>query len=264
MKPKILWVLIGILITIAVTVKPEMGAAANNPREVIFQVATLGSLMQGVYDGEVSFGQLKAYGDTGIGTFNGLDGEMIFLDGMFYQIKADGKAYPVADGVQTPFAAVTFLDKDQTVQLDAIQNFATLTKLINSQLATSNIFYAIRIDADFDFVKVRSVPKQEKPYPVLTEVTKNQPVFEYRNIKGTVIGLYCPPFTGGINLPGYHFHFISADRNVGGHLLECGILQGTAVLDATHELNMVLPGTPEFYRVDLNANREEDVKKAER
>ena len=158
MKPKILWVLIGILVTIAVTAKPETGSAVNNPREVIFQVATLGSLMQGVYDGEVTFGQLKAYGDTGIGTFNGLDGEMIFLDGRFYQIKADGKAYPVADSVKTPFAVVTFLDNDQTVPLDTIQNFTALTNLINRQLSTPNIFYAIRIDADFDYVKVRSVP----------------------------------------------------------------------------------------------------------
>ena len=41
----------------------------------LFQVALLQSLMQGEYDGIITVGELKTYGDTGIGTFLNLSVE---------------------------------------------------------------------------------------------------------------------------------------------------------------------------------------------
>jgi acetolactate decarboxylase len=243
------------------------GAAANATepsRDLIYQVSTLNALLEGIYDGQTTFGQLRQYGDTGIGTFAGLDGEMVLVDGVFYQIKADGAAYPVADSARTPFAVVTFLEADRQLPLTAIPSYAALTGLLDQNRPTANIFYAIRIDGDFTYVKTRSVPKQTKPYPVMTEVTKSQPVFEYQNIRGSLVGFYCPPYTNGVNLPGYHLHFISADRKVGGHLLECRIAKARAALDATHDFTMVLPNSPEFYQVNLSDNKEEQQKKVER
>jgi len=69
--------------------------------EKVFQVSTIKALLAGVYDGEVTFGQLKQQGDLGLGTLNGLDGEMVAVDGRFYQIKTDGVAYPVSDQTKT-------------------------------------------------------------------------------------------------------------------------------------------------------------------
>ena len=87
-------------------------------------------------------------------------------------------------------------------------------------------FYAVMIQGEFSYVKTRSVPAQEKPYPPLAEVTKNQPTFEFTDVTGTMVGFRCPPYVTGINVPGYHLHFLTDDRTAGGHLLEFTVAPG--------------------------------------
>ena len=81
-------------------------------RETLTQVSTIDAILSGIYDGVMNYETLKGYGGFGIGTFEGLDGEMLAFDGKYYQIKADGVAYPVAGSQETPFAAVTYFDAD--------------------------------------------------------------------------------------------------------------------------------------------------------
>ena len=75
-----------------VTVHAEENAATldGTNGDVLYQVALIQSLVQGYYDGIITVGELKQHGDTGIGTFEGLNGEMIVLDGTVYQAVADG------------------------------------------------------------------------------------------------------------------------------------------------------------------------------
>ena len=35
-----------------------------------------------------------------------------------------------------------------------------------------------------------------------------------------------PAWVGGLNVPGYHRHFLSDDRTVGGHVLDCRAREG--------------------------------------
>ena len=79
-----------IIVLVILAVSTVSGCAHVQKNDVVFQSSTINALLKGVYDGEVSFGELKRNGDFGIGTFNALDGEMIGLDGTFYQIKVDG------------------------------------------------------------------------------------------------------------------------------------------------------------------------------
>ena len=51
--------------------------------------------MESGYDGDLTLKELQKKGSFGIGTFNELDGEMICFNNNFYQIKSDGKLYPV-------------------------------------------------------------------------------------------------------------------------------------------------------------------------
>jgi acetolactate decarboxylase len=137
-------------------------------REALTQISTIDAILNGVYDGVITIGELKQYGDFGIGTFEALDGEMVELDGEFYQIKADGIAYIVDPKVMTPFASVTFFDTDSQIELlGEYENlpYAECQKLITGSLPTENIFYAIRITGVFSYMKTRSVPAQHKPYP---------------------------------------------------------------------------------------------------
>jgi acetolactate decarboxylase len=233
-------------------------------RDLLFQTSTINALLEGVYDGEVTCGDLKHYGDFGIGTFQALDGEMIVVDGKIYQVKADGKVYDVPDSVKTPFASVTFFDCDVRYKIQTMTNFQQLCDYLDSLIPTNNIFYAFKMEGTFAYIKTRSVPAQNKPYPVLTEVTKNQPVFEFQNIQGVIIGYRIPPFADKINVPGYHFHFLSSDKTVGGHLLEMETNNASIEIDYTHRFYLSLPEESSFYKTDLSTDKTKELEKAEK
>ena len=230
-------------------------------RDVLFQTSTIGALMFGVYDGDVSFAELKQHGGFGLGTVNGLDGEMLALDGQFYQIKTDGIAYKIDDAQKTPFANVTFFDVDLSLQLEAGMTYDQLEKAIDDMLPTKNTFYAIKIEGVFNYVKTRSVPAQQKPYIPLLDVIPNQVFFEFDNIKGTLVGFRCPSYVNGINVPGYHLHFITDDKTRGGHViaLETGEVQLS--IDQTRGFNMALLNSNAFDNADLSVEGLDDVEK---
>jgi acetolactate decarboxylase len=241
---------------------------ADNPianRETLTQVSTINALMAGVYDGVITSGELKGYGDFGIGTFEGLDGEMVELDGKLYQIQADGVAYTVADSLKLPFAEVTFLDNDREEEIPQGTSLASLQQALDRILPSPNIFCAIKITGNFSYVRTRSVPVQTKPYPVLTKVTKNQSIFEFSNVEGTIVGFRCPQYINGINVPGYHLHFLTADFEAGGHVLELTTDSVTATLDYTPEFLLILPEMDsDFYKINLSGDASQAIQQAEK
>ncbi len=230
-------------------------------RDTLYQVSTINSLLSGNYDGFVTIGELKKHGDFGLGTFDTLDGEMIELNGEVYRINSVGKVIKVNDKVTTPFAEVTMFDKDNSHKLTSIDSIDALQKQLDKLITNKDLFYAFRIDAQFAYIKTRSVPKQEKPYPILSEVTKNQSIFEYHDVKGTIVAVWCPEYIGGINVSGYHMHFISDDRTKGGHLLELSFQQGDALVDETKDFEMHLSN--ESTKGNLT-NIEDEINKVER
>jgi acetolactate decarboxylase len=244
-------VLLGILLGQFVLGCESAGESAEND-DVLFQYSTLGSLMAGVYDGNMTYAEIKQHGDFGLGTFNTLDGEMIEVEHKVYQVRADGVAYPVDDKMKTPFAVVTYFEPDQTVEVAGSMDYSQFKDYLDGVLPTDNIPYAIRIAGTFTYVQTRSVPKQAEPYPPLSEVTKTQPTFEFREIEGVMLGFRLPSYMALANAPGYHFHFITADRKAGGHVLAFQVEGITAEIDSTDEWYTVLPDDKAFYQVDIS------------
>ena len=233
-------------------------------RDLLFQQSTIHTLLAGVYDGEISFGQLKEYGDFGIGTLDALDGEMVAVDGTYYQIKADGKVYPVSDSLTTPFASVTFFETDQQLTiLDSLDN-AGICQWIDQNLKSLNFPYAIQIRGHFSKVKARSVPKQVKPYMPLVQIVEDQPIFEFSDTQGIMIGFRLPDYLQDLNVPGYHFHFLTEDRTQGGHVLDFTGLQGEIWIDYTPSLQVVLSEQQAFYDLTLKEDRSEQLEKVEK
>lgn len=216
------------------------GSNAPADRESLYQVSALELLANGSYDGLASVGDVRQHGDFGLGTFDRLNGEAIVLDGGVYQVKSDGTVNAVNDSTRVPFAAVTYFDADASVHLIGPVNLSSLTANLDDRLPSKNIFYAIRIHGAFPYVKTRSVPMQDKPYPPLTEVIKDQSVFELHNVTGTLVGIYSPRFTNGVESPGYHFHFLSDDRTSGGHVLDLTAGDLDVWLDETPRLSLGL------------------------
>ncbi|MGI5834962.1 MAG: acetolactate decarboxylase [Chloroflexota bacterium] len=127
-----------------------------------------------------------------------------------------------------------------------------------------NLPYAIRVEGEFSYMKARSVPSQVKPYPKLVEVTDTQPTFKYHDVRGTLVGFRLPSYMEGVNVPGYHFHFLTEDAKAGGHLLELQLDKGRIEIDYLSDFRMELPRTEEFYRLDLTKDMSEDLDKVER
>lgn len=239
-----------------------------NPSDVpdetqeLVQVSTINALMLGLYDGTTSLDELSQCGDFGIGTFNSLDGEMIFLSDTFYQVKADGKIYRPAGNTRTPFATVTTFAPETTTTIK-VTSFEQLKNRLDSITPGHNLFYAIRIRGSFEWVKTRSVPAQEKPYPMLVDVTASQPVFEITAATGILCGFYCPPYVTGINVPGYHLHFLTEDKTSGGHLLDFENMEGVVELDQVNIFRMILPTEAGFLESELHKDLHNDLKTVE-
>jgi acetolactate decarboxylase len=233
--------------------------------DVLYQVSTIDALVQGAFEGVEPVKNLQKHGDFGIGTFDALDGEMVVLDGKIYQIRSDGKVYPATDNLTTPFAVVTVFNRDITIPVSHPMNLTTLTALISQKLPSKNMIYAVRIHGTFPSVTARSIPAQQKPYPTLAEASKNQSVFTYTNLTGTVVGYYLPDFMKGLNMPGYHLHFISDDGKSGGHILDFISPENTGIdLDLTPSLTTTLPNTTSFSAIDLSKDTSADLARVER
>ena len=207
----------------------------------LFQTSTVDALLEGKYDGDVSFAELGARGDFGLGTLDALDGEMICLDGSFYQVKADGRAYAVDRRARTPFAVVTFFEPEVSQTLSMPMDFEALRDYVDWVIGGGAVCCAIRVDGRFEYVKTRSVPRQHKPYPPRVEVVENQPTFELRDVSGSLVGFRFPDYAQGLNVSGYHFHFITADRSAGGHVLGCTLTHGELHIDSEGDLQLELP-----------------------
>jgi acetolactate decarboxylase len=201
-------------------------------RDLLYQVSTSTSLTGGGFDPVESVGTLVKNGDLGSGTFTALDGEMVVVDGTCYQVTDDGMARPAALSQGVPFATVTFFSPDLSVPDITAANMTELTGFIDSQLPSRDQFYAIRITGNFPYVRARNVVAQDKPYPPLADALKEESVYEFRNVTGTAVGFYTPASAAGLNFPGYHLHFITADRSRGGHIIDMATMGTTVELDA--------------------------------
>ncbi len=217
-----------------------VGTVHAQDRDVLYQLSSMAALKAGAYDGIKTYADVTRHGDFGIGTFEGINGEMIELDGTVYQVKTDGKVYTPDLSTQSCYATVTFFDNDQAVELEQPMSYDEIKARLDAILPT-NIPCAIRIDGIFETVKTRSVPAQKKPYPPLDDVVKQQVVFELTNVTGTAVGFRFPSFMDGVQAPGYHLHFLAQGGDAGGHLLDCRIWRGTVKIDFTREFLMELP-----------------------
>ena len=213
-------------------------AHADRQPHVLFQASTIAALLEGAYEGDLTFAELAEHGDLGLGTLNGLDGEMIAVDGRFYRADVDGAVHPVPGSARTPFAVVVRFEAGVEVEVTA-DDLAGLLALIDG--CADSAACAVRIDGDFELVRARSVPRQHPPYRPLAEVAADQHVFEFSHVSGTLVGFRFPDYASGVEVTGHHLHFITEDRKRGGHVLECRPRAGRLQIDPSSDLHVELP-----------------------
>lgn len=214
-----------------------------------FQIGTLDALMGGRYDGDATVGELLDHGDHGIGTVQHLGGELIVIDGNASLVDGDGEVHPVPRSTPTPFAVVCRFAPLFECVLDGPLSLAELTHALDELSPGPAGVLAVRVDGVFSDLRLRSVAAQQRPYPSLAQVTAHQREWGVQVASGTVVGFRFPDAAAGTEVPGYHLHFLAADRSCGGHVLDLTLQRATARLDAGDELHVELPpevglGTP--------------------
>lgn len=216
----------------------------------VYQVSTMSSLLDGVYDGALNYEQLREHGDFGIGTFDHLDGEMVGFDGNFYRLRG-GSATPLVKEDLTPFCTVAYFNPQIEKKVNQPLAKADFEKLLHGLIPSENLFYAYRIDGVFKKVSTRTVSYQEKPVPMI-EAVKSQPTFEFENIKGTIVGFWTPSYAQGIAVAGYHFHFIDETLQKGGHVFDYIVDDVTVYIDQKSHMNLYTPDTDAFLKAKLD------------
>lgn len=224
-------------------------------RGTLTQWSTIDALLKGHFQASATLAEVKAQGDFGLGTFEGLDGELILLDGKVYRVDGYGKVGEPADTVKTPFVAVAPFKADIELEVPAGLTLAEVQARVDAVLPSKNVFYAIKVTGKFAEVRTRSVGAQKEPYPTLAEVVKTQSLFTLKETEGTLVGMWCPTYVKTLNVPGYHFHFLTADRSGGGHVL--GLVTGEGVkvqVAVLRNFAVRLPELATFDALDLTGD----------
>ena len=206
-----------------------------------------------VFEGKLTVAELKTQGDIGLGSYTQLDGELIMLDGVPYNAKADGTVVIAPDDEKIVYVNATFFDKDFGFSLNQDINYEGLRVKINQAMPSKNMFYGFKIRGDFQYIKLGGLHKQEPPYKDgLDVLLPKRPIFERNNVKGTMVGFFCPEFIGNINVAAYHLHFISDDKQTGGHVLEFDASALDVQMDEMTEYTFVLPDTEAYRKVGFD------------
>ena len=239
--------------TIDQAVTSCLGEALDVERHSIFQVSTSGALVQGVYQAATTIGDVRQHGDFGLGTFLGLDGEGILLDGLCYRAGADGTLTQVPDSTPAPFWVATRFRADLEQHIQNVESWEDLCARLSAMRSSENLLSAIRIEGVFDFIHVRVACKAVAGTS-LVDATSHQAEFHFENLPGTLVGFFTPAYARTINVPGYHLHLLSADRQHGGHVLEIRAKSLQVSLHTTNDLHLVLPENAAFLHADLNTD----------
>lgn len=225
----------------------------TSDRQVIWQNSPTVGLLNGLYDGITSVKEIQRHGDMGLGTWNRLNGEGLIIDGVFYAVHADGTVHSMPDEATMPWVSITRFDPDEEIRLPAGLSMDNISTAMDPLLPTINTYYAVRIEGEFELVQTRSLPAQHKPYPPFCEVEKTEPKFQFRKVRGTMVGFRSPPFTTNMSVPNWHLHFLNEDRSGGGHVLAFRLLSGTMTVDRVNNVKIEMPTNPAYDKANLDS-----------
>ncbi len=230
--------------------EPNSSELDHRGAPVVFQVSTLDALSLGLYQGVYAVGALKLRGDFGLGTFEGIDGEMTILNGHVYHFRSDGVVTEEPDCSRVPFAVITRFRSGIRFSTNGV-SMNELGRQIDQLIPSTNLFYAIRIHGTFSELTTRAIPKLFPPYPPLSEAVEEEVEFPFQNIKGTLVAFRCPAWVKGINQVGYHYHFISDDQTAGGHALKFTTGPVTVEIQELRQNSIWVPDKGPFLTVPL-------------
>jgi acetolactate decarboxylase len=235
-------------------------------KDTLFQHSTIGALMGGMFDGTLALNEVLTTNRTmGIGTLDGLDGELIIVDGTPFQVKVDGTVHEVDKRTKTPYVAVTNFEKEGEVTVTETLSSNQFKEKLKQAFSSVNTFQAVKVKGTFQKMHCRSVEKQEKPYPRLVDAAKDQVEFTRETVEGVLLGFYTPEIFGSIAVPEFHLHFLSDEHDFGGHVLDFTLEKGRGEWQTMETLEQHFPiKNNDFMEATIDyENLAEDIEEAE-
>lgn len=239
----------------------------ENDRTKIFQVSTLQALALGYTRAVVTVGEMMKHGETGLGTFEDVNGEMIVIDGKCYRATENGTVEEAGDDRGVPFSTVAYMDGCREFELSGDYDMASLRDELNNRIEEDfglNSMHFIQIKGTFEKIYARSeAPYRSHHITLKTMLDKTQTSFEFNDIKGSVVGVYYPDYMDGINASGWHLHFVNEERTMGGHVYELRIKKGLVRLSKKSCIEIQLPKDAAFDTYSLKNASDEEIKQVE-
>lgn len=241
-----------LLLVLMMVLSCQPGPPIETP-DVFYQYSIWDAFVNRIFDGTLTSQELKNNGDIALGCYNGLNGELVMVDGHLVQITADGVVHETEGDEEICFANATWFDADRSIELNEPITYASLRDLLDERIPSQNQFYAFRIPGTFRMMKCGSIQKQEKPYDKgLDELIPERPIFIKDDVEGVLVGFYCPQFMAHINVPGYHLHFLSNDKTYGGHVIDFEASRLTVQLDLINGYHFDLPETEAYFNASFD------------
>jgi len=237
--------------TVAHVLRQALGEAFDVEHQTLFQVSTSGAIVEGLYEGCVSVAELQAHGDFGLGTFDGLDGELVMLDGRCFRARGDGAVSLAGPTDLTPFAVVTRFHADRTEAVDDVLSLSALESRLDGFRSGDNLFVGLRAHGTFESLHLRAACRSESSVP-LVEATEHQREWTVHRVTGTLVGFWSPAYSRSVAVTGYHLHFLSDDHSQAGHVLDLSGSRLEVAFHDVHDLHLALPESAEFLRADLS------------
>ena len=243
------------------------GNAMKKNSGKFYQVSTLQALALGFSKSVITVEELLRHGNMGLGTFEDVDGEMIVLDGKCYRAQNNGNVLSAESERGVPFASVCCFQPqrlEKTGRIDTIEKLKEwLTLRIEEDFAL-NSMYAVRIDGEFSKVDARSESGTKAHHVTLKDaLSVTQKAFIFENIKGTLVCVYYPDYMDGINAAGWHLHFLSEDKQCGGHVFDISLTQGEAAFCRITSIEIDIPDSPAFDTYALKGASKDEIKSVE-
>ena len=247
--------------------KKERFDLMGGMEQCMYQVSTLQALAMGYNKAVITVEDLLRHGDTGLGTFEGVDGEMIVVDGICYRAVVDGTVTQASPETGVPFASLSRLGSQRKFPLEAVPDIETLKAMLTLRIEENfglNSMHMVRIDGSFERVSARSETGQLTQHITLKDMLQNnQQDFFFDDIDGTLICVYYPDYMDGINAQGWHLHFLSADRTRGGHVFDLSLRNGQVHIDKISRIEIQLPYSPAFDTYSLKNASQDEIRQVE-
>lgn len=207
--------------------------------KTIYQISTFKKLLQKQFAGLVNLSSLKYFGNFGIGTLEGMDGELILSENSFYSANQNFDVHEPELTMQSPFFILTRFSPSSFSNYQ-VNNETDFFKKIHLAYSCGDLM-AIKAVGKFDKLTLRSGEKKHPPYPELENILKTTVKREFEKIEGTLVGFYFPHSFNGMTQENFHFHFISGNRKIAGHLLGFTKAKLKTTIDTKENLTILNP-----------------------